>query len=272
MPQEKNYHVKKFSPTKMILADYNEVAASLNRVCGLVEIDVTAALAKIEEIEKQENYKVSMTGWVAKCVSQAVIENKQLNAYRKGKRKLIVFDEVDISIIIEVTTKKGKKAPYNYVIRKVETKSVKTITDEIRAVQNKEIKEVEQLTRESSTFKWFYTLVPKFIRKFVIRKMITHPFRLKKLIGTVGITSLGMFVKGHGGYAIPFGDKTLNIAIGGIKDHAVVQDGKLEERKILCTTFLIDHNIVDGGPAARFIARLTELMEDAAYLEDLEKA
>ncbi|MGC9781205.1 MAG: 2-oxo acid dehydrogenase subunit E2 [Candidatus Heimdallarchaeota archaeon] len=270
MHKEKNYHTRKFSPTRMILADYNAVAASLNRVFALIEIDITDALAKIEEIEKQENYKVSMTAWVAKCLSQAVMENKRLNTFRRG-RKLVVFDEVDISIIIEITTKAGKKIPYNYVIRKAETKSVKTITDEIRSYQDKKINEKEQLTRDTTPYMSFYTLLPKFFRRFVIRKMITNPFRLKKLIGTVGITSLGMFIKGQGGWLVPFSDKSLNVALGGIKNHAVVRNGNLEERKLLCTTFLIDHDIIDGAPGVRSISRLSELMRDTSYLEDLEK-
>lgn len=269
MPKERKYHTKKFSPTRMILADYNDVAASLNRVCGLIEIDITEALAMIKEIEKLENYKISMTGWLAKCVSQVVMENKHLNSYRKG-RKIIVFDTVDISIIIELVTKTGKKIPYNHVLRDVETKSVREITDEIRAVQNKEINDMDQLTRGQSSYMWFYSLLPRFFRRFVIRQMITHPFRLKKLIGTVGITSLGMFIKGQGGWVIPFADKTLNIALGGIKNHAVLRNGSIEERKLLCTTFLLDHNIVDGGPATRLVSRLSELLGDTYYLENLD--
>ncbi|NPD88170.1 MAG: hypothetical protein HGN29_05585 [Asgard group archaeon] len=34
-------------------------------------------------------------------------------------------------------------------------------------------------------------------------------------------------------------------------------------------TFTIDHNIVDGAPAARFIARSVELIESAFGLEVL---
>lgn len=271
MPKEKNFHIRKFSPTRRILADYNDVAASLNRIHGLIDIDVTEALEKIEEIEKRDNYKVSFTGWVTKCVSQVVSEDKRLNSFRKGGRKIVVFDDVDISIIVELTSKAGKKVPYNYVIRKAETKGVKTITDEIRAAQSKTIDGQDQLTRDTSSYKSFYLLLPRFFRRFVIRTLISNPFYLKKLIGTVGITSLGMFIKGQGGYAVPFPDKTLNIALGGIKDGVIVRDGKIEERKLLCTTVLMDHNIIDGAPAARFISRLTELMRDTAYLDNLDK-
>jgi len=271
MPKEKQYHTRKFSPTRMILADYNVVAASLHRVCGLIEIDITDALAEIAAIKKIENYNVSMTSWIAKCVAQVVIENKQLNTYRK-RRKLIVFDTVDISVIVERTSKSGKKIPYNHVLRSVENKSVREITDEIRAVQNDEEGDVDkEHTRGQSAYMTFYPLLPRFVRRFVIRQMICHPFRLKKLIGTVGITSLGMFMKGQGGWAVPFADKTLNIAIGGIKDHAVILNGSLAERKLLCVTFLIDHDIVDGGPATRLASRLSELLGDTSYLENLDK-
>ncbi|MHA1355513.1 MAG: 2-oxo acid dehydrogenase subunit E2, partial [Candidatus Heimdallarchaeota archaeon] len=226
------------------------------RVIGLIEIDITKALAKIEEIKKKQNYMVSMTGWVAKCVAQAVMENKHLNSYRRG-RKIIVFDNVDISVIIELTLKSGKKVPYNYVIRKVETKSVKGITDEIRDAQTKKIDEQEQLTRGQSAYMGFYTLLPRFFRKWVIRK--------------VGITSLGMFIKGQGAWAVPLSDKTLNLALGGIKDNVILRDGKIEERKLLCVTFLIDHDIVDGAPATRFVKSLSILLGDTLYLDDLEK-
>ena len=270
MTKEKQYQKKKFSPTRMILAEYNKVAASLHRVTGLIEIDITDALAKIAEIEKKQSYKVSLTGWIAKCVSKVVIENKQLNTYRKG-RKLIVFDTVDISIIVELETESGKKVPYNHVLREVETKSVREITDEIRDVQKNEFNVMDQHTRGQSAYMWFYSILPGFFKRFIIRQMITHPFRLKNLIGTVGITSLGMFLKGQGGWGIPFADKTLNIAIGGIKDHVRVRDGKLEERKLLCATFLIDHDIVDGGPATRFVAQFSKLLSEASYLENLDK-
>ncbi|NHJ40902.1 MAG: 2-oxo acid dehydrogenase subunit E2 [Asgard group archaeon] len=270
MPKQKNYHTRKYSVARIILADYNAVAASLNRVSALVEIDITDALAKIEEIEKKDNYRVSMTGWVAKCVSQVCIENKQLNTFRKGG-KFIIFDEVDISIIIELTSKTGKKIPFNYVIRNVETKSVRTITDEIRNAQNKEIDEKDQLKRKRANFMSLYKLIPKFLRRLIIKRMIKNPFRLKKLIGTVGITSIGMFIKGQGAYILPFADKTLNIALGGIKTNAIERNGKLEERKLMCTTFLMDHDIVDGAPAIRCATRLSELLGETTYLDDLDK-
>ena len=80
-----------------------------------------------------------------------------------------------------------------------------------------------------------------------------------------------MFIKGQGAWAVPLSDKTLNLALGGIKDNVILRDGKIEERKLLCVTFLIDHDIVDGAPATRFVKSLSILLGDTLYLDDLEK-
>ena len=51
--------------------------------------------------EVKTGEKLSFTGWVIKCVAQAVNEHKEVQAIRKGKKKLIVFDDVDVGMVIE---------------------------------------------------------------------------------------------------------------------------------------------------------------------------
>ena len=160
MPKEKKYHKRKISANRQILADYNAVASSMPMVYGLIEVDVTDSLAK-------------MTAFTAKCLGITCQVNRPLNTFRKG-RKLIVFDDVDVSVIIEIVTETGKKVPYNYVIRNADKKSVRTITEEIRSYQDKKIKEREQLARGQTKYSSLYTLIPGFIRKWFIRKIITN--------------------------------------------------------------------------------------------------
>ena len=50
-------------------------------------------------------------------------------------------------------------------------------------------------------------------------------------------------------------------------------NGQLENREYLCVTISLDHDIVDGAPAARFIQRLKELVESGHKISDfIEKA
>lgn len=267
MAKKPPHSIKHYSTAKMILADYNDVAASFPRVTGLVEINITQAMTRIRELKEEEQSDVSFTGWLVKCLAKVLVENKQLNSY-KWRRKLVCFDDVDVSIIIEITTATGKKIPYNYVIRNAQNKSVKEITKEIRAIEHQS-KEEKKLYSDKSKWTKVYRFVPRFIRKFFIKKKLLNPFSLKKLIGTAGITSLGMFAQNVSGWAIPFADSTVNIAVGGISNRLIRKNGEILDAKLLCMTFLFDHNVVDGAPATRFISRTAELMSKAYCLRDI---
>jgi hypothetical protein len=102
--------------------------------------------------------------------------------------------------------------------------------------------------------------LPQFVRDIFYWVVYKNPHWLKKSFCTVGVTAIGMFGKG-GGWAIPFGVHTLDIALGGISEKPGVVDGHIEVREYLCMTLSFDHDIVDGAPAARFVSRLKELID-----------
>jgi pyruvate/2-oxoglutarate dehydrogenase complex dihydrolipoamide acyltransferase (E2) component len=105
----------------------------------LVELDVTAARSYIHNLKETTGESLSFTGWVMKCIGQAVREHKHVHAMRKGRRKLIVFDDVDISIAVERVTGDGdnrlETLPMPYIVRRANQKSVREIHNEIRAAQ-----------------------------------------------------------------------------------------------------------------------------------------
>ena len=66
-----------------------------------------------------------------------------------------------------------------------------------------------------------------------------------------------------GGWGIPNAPATLMITIGGITTKPRYLNGSLEPREMLDLTISVDHDIVDGAPAARFARRRAELVEQA---------
>jgi pyruvate/2-oxoglutarate dehydrogenase complex dihydrolipoamide acyltransferase (E2) component len=71
-----------------------------------------------------------------------------------------------------------------------------------------------------------------------------------------------MFGKG-GGWGFGFLPMhTPGVTVGGIAEKPGVVDGRIEIREYLCVTASMDHDIIDGTPAARFIRRLKELIEN----------
>ena len=45
-------------------------------------------------------------------------------------------------------------------------------------------------------------------------------------------------------------------------------DGGITEHEYLCLTVTLDHEVIDGGPATRFIVKLKELLETSAGLAE----
>jgi pyruvate/2-oxoglutarate dehydrogenase complex dihydrolipoamide acyltransferase (E2) component len=85
-------------------------------------------------------------------------------------------------------------------------------------------------------------------------------------MGTVGITSVGMFGN-MGGWPITIGFHSLEFALGGISKKPKVVDGRTEVRECLSLTVMLDEDVTYGGPAARFTARLAELVQDGFRLD-----
>jgi pyruvate/2-oxoglutarate dehydrogenase complex dihydrolipoamide acyltransferase (E2) component len=94
-----------------------------------------------------------------------------------------------------------------------------------------------------------------------------RPHLWKTLMGTVGLTAVGMFGTGAG-WGIPASSPTtLMLTMGGIGEQQVMVDGRPVVREYLSLTISVDHDLVDGAPAARFTQRLKELIESGYGLD-----
>ena len=204
---------------------------------------------------------MSFTGWMIKCIAQAVSEDKQVQAYGKGRSRFVVFDDVDVSIVVEREVG-GDRLPLPYVVRKANEKSFRQIHDEIRAAQMQKMTGPVLGTERLPGILKVFQFLPSFLRRIGWWKFRRDPFLKKQIMGTVGVTSLGMFGKGSTGWPINIGFYSLEFAIGGISEKPRVVDGKTETREYLSVTVMFDHNVIDGAPAARFTARLAKLVQD----------
>ena len=242
----------------------NNVAVK-NRVYGLVEIDVTRARRYISDYESRTGEKLSFTGWVVKCLAEALDEHKEIQGFRRGKSKIVVFDDVDVSIVVERELN-SEKVPVGYVIRKANTKSFRQINDEIRAAQKQELHGIVLGSEKLPTLVAVFLRLPGFLRRLGYRKFRSDPFLKKQTMGTVGVTSVGMFGKGAG-WPITIGFHSLEIALGGIASRPRPLGSTGRDGEFLSLTVMIDEEVSYGAPAARFVSRLTELMQSGYGLE-----
>jgi pyruvate/2-oxoglutarate dehydrogenase complex dihydrolipoamide acyltransferase (E2) component len=260
MQQYADYQVVPYPRYQRFAAAAYQTVRHKQMIHGLLEIDVTRARAALRERKAQTGEALSFTAFLAACLAKAVDEHKAVQAFRKGGKRLILFNDVDISTRVEHDVA-GKKYVVPYIIRAANRKSVREMHDEIRAAQAADVQHA--LTR-------FPLLPVALYRPFAWTAVALgrmRPQMWKTLMGTVGLTSVGMFGTGTG-WGIPASSPTaLMLTVGGIGENLAMVDGCPVIREYLSLTVSVDHDLVDGAPAARFTQRLKELIESGYGLD-----
>jgi pyruvate/2-oxoglutarate dehydrogenase complex dihydrolipoamide acyltransferase (E2) component len=65
---------------------------------------------------------------------------------------------------------------------------------------------------------------------------------------------------------------TLTVAVGGVSRKPGVHEGEIAIREYLDLTVSVDHDVVDGAPAARFVQAFRALLEAAHGLRDVDES
>ncbi len=257
------YKVLPFPRIRHIIIDSGRLCHRKHTVRGLFEIDVTNIRKFIREHQEKTGESLSFTAFVIACLGQAVAVNRSIQAYRNLRNQLIIFEDVDVLTYIEIELD-GEKFPLAYIIRAANRKTWREIHDEIRSIQ-------QQPEHSAHARLWnsmrFFMLLPGFIRNIIFRLVNRSPQTWKKYVGTVYLTSVGMFGTG-GGWGIGYSAHTLGITIGGISEQVRVHNGQIEIRECLNLTADFDHDLVDGAPAARFTEQFKKLIETGVDLTE----
>lgn len=260
------YTIVPFPKARHIYIDSLYLGQRKHTVYGLIEADVTAARQFIRQHKARTGETLSFTAFLVTCLGKAVEQNKYMHAYRNWRGQLVLFDEVDVTSMFEIEAG-GERLPLAQVIRAANKRTYREIHDEIRAIQAERQRDKGL---PYARLLWIYPLVPAFIRRLAYRVFLKNPHWIKRSIGTVQLTAIGMFGKG-GGWAITRPFYTLAVAVGGIAERPVLIDDRIEAREFLSVTLSFDHDIIDGGPATRFTQRFKELLESGFGLVESGK-
>ncbi len=262
MAKRHSYRTERIPPMRRFAMDAGFLGRRRHMVHGLIEVDVTEARALIREHERKTGEKLSFTSFILHCVSKAIEQHPHLHAYRDWLNRLVIFEDINVTCMLEVEFG-HRKIPIPHIFQGVNRLSLAQIHDEMRAVQGR-----PHSTAESSFMRWFL-LMPAVIRRLFYWVVMRFPTAFRDYSSSVIVTAVGMFGTG-GGWAITMPNFTLNVAVGGISRKPGVHDNEIAIREYLDLTVSIDHDIVDGAPAARFVHSLRELLEEAHGLRELQ--
>lgn len=262
--------VVSFRPERNATLDTLRWAKKRLTIPMLLEVDITMARESIRGFRRRTGRGLSFTAWVVSCVARAAAEHPRVHATRRGKRKLVLFDEVDVAVLVERAIGEegdGETLPMPVVIRAADRKDPDEIHEEIRDAQKAEVARGTS-SLERGIAPWLQSLFfrcPSWLRDLLFwRWLLRSPGRVKRTMGTVVVTSVGMAAPGVLAWGIPLSLHPLAVAVGGITRRDT-PDGPHEA---LALTIVFDHAVTDGAPVGRFVHRVHELLTSGEGLGD----
>lgn len=258
----------RYPAVRQFTADTGVLGRNKHDVRALLEVDVSQPLVKIKELRAQGK-KISFLAWFIKVLADVVAQHPPINGIRKGRHKVVVFRNVNISTVVEKQVD-GTAVPLALLLRDVNHKSMLQISDEIQAAIQQPVENEADLVLGQGENRALLKLalgMPQWLRLGIMRTFILKkPQRMQDMMGTVMVTSLGA-VGGMSGWIIPASMHPLSLAIGSLTKKPVIQQGEIHKRSVLNLTVAIDHDVIDGMPALRFAEDLVARLQKGEGLD-----
>lgn len=268
------HRLVRFHPERNATLDSLRWARVRHHIPILMEVDVTDARNAIRAFRRRTGAGLSFTAWVVHCVARAASEHPRLHSLRKGRRRIMLFREVDVAVLVERRIGAGSDIdtlPMPFVVRGADTKSPGEVHEELMRAQRAEVRTGSPSMERSvpALLQSLFLRLPWWLRDLMFwRWLLRSPTLVKRTMGTVVVTSAGMATPGLLAWGIPRSLHPLAVSVGGVARRRTADSS----REVLALTIAFDHAVTDGAPAGRFARRLHELMTAAAGIEERERA
>ena len=216
---------------KMVAKGVAASAQSAVHVTLVTEVDMTACVSLrgqlLAEVEREYGVRLSYTDFITKAAAKAILDKPIVNASLQGD-VIVISDSINIGIATAIEG--GLLVP---VVKNVQSKSVIAISKEIKALAER------------------------------ARSGKATPDDLGG--GTFTITNLGIYGVDSFTPIITPGQSAI-LAVCRIADKPVVVNGQILIRSMMNLCLSFDHRIMDGAPAAEFLARLREILQSPSLV------
>jgi pyruvate dehydrogenase E2 component (dihydrolipoamide acetyltransferase) len=192
----------------------------------MVEVDMSEAVRLRQAFEKMKNVQISYNAIFVKAVATALREYPILNSMLEENQIKILKN---INVGVAVATERGLIVP---VVHDADEKSLADLT----------------------------TTIAELVERARLDKLSMGDVTG----GTFTITNLGMF--GVDAFIAIINPKQAAIlAIGRIADKPKVVNGQIAIQPTVTLSLSFDHRIIDGAPAAQFLNRVKEILENPPF-------
>jgi pyruvate dehydrogenase E2 component (dihydrolipoamide acetyltransferase) len=193
-----------------------------------VDVDMDAAVALREQLQRGEDVKVTYNDLVVKACAKALTRFPMVNASWGGDK---ILTHAEVQVGVAVTIPDGLITP---VVRNADRKSVVEIS--------REVKDLATRARD---------------RKLRPEEFTGSTFTISNL-GMFGVTEFTAIINPP---------ESAILAVGAVQNVPVVdEDGTLRAGHRMKVTLSSDHRVVDGAMAAQFLGEVRRLLENPVSL------
>jgi pyruvate/2-oxoglutarate dehydrogenase complex dihydrolipoamide acyltransferase (E2) component len=258
------YTIKRFPGSRIGTLDVGELGVHMHHIASMLEVDVTLLRQKLKEYRRVHR-GISFTACLVKTIAHTLTQHREMAGFLLGKRKLILFDDITVSFLVEKEIG-GYKVPVPLLLEKVQAMSLQEISSRLHAArEEKQPVSGLVLHRKASLAERIYPLLPAWIRRAAWRFLIKRPRLVFSKMGNVAVTSLGMTGQINGWF-VPLSIHPVCFGLGSVMKKPVVAYDNVVIREIMNLSVLMNHDVVDGAPMARFVKDLVRNIECATCL------
>lgn len=249
------YALERLAPQRALVLDLLWAAARQHSIHSLLEVDIDDARRAFSARQAESGAAPSLTAWVACCVARAARDHREVRSVRVGRR-LVVHNKVPLGVVLERQIG-DTLMPMPLVLEDPDQQGLNEVHRQLRETQGRSLADAGEVARLGR-----FAALPAPFRRALLW-MSGRSVRLAARYRTpIIVTSLGPVLGRGAAWGIPLSAVTLSVTIGGIVQRPVRAGDALAWHDHLCLTLSFDHDVVDGAPAARFAARLRELMAE----------
>ena len=262
------YRFQNIVRSRITTFDMFDAGLQKHHIDAMLEFDVTESRTKLREM-RRNGMAVSFNAWLIKVIGLVLKNHPEAAAYLYSKKRLIIFNDINVSMIVEKKTG-DSRVPVPVVIEKVNEKSAQEITQEIERAKNQVLRPDDiVLQKKTDPYQRLYYSLPGFVRRLFWKLLLKNPKAAYKTMGNVAVTSIGMIGRINGWF-IHKSVHPVSFGIGSVLKKPVVVDNEIKIRDILNMTILVDHDVIDGAPMVRLLEDLTDYLEKGKGIDETE--
>jgi pyruvate/2-oxoglutarate dehydrogenase complex dihydrolipoamide acyltransferase (E2) component len=240
--------------------DMGRLALRRHNVAALIEIDVTETRKYVRRLRRELGLPVSLNAWIIKMISRTLEAHPSAHGFRRGKRRVVSPKAIHITTMVERELEEGR-VPLVYVLRNSESKSAEAITAELETRRDESEGSPPVLLDRKTRFQSVaYSLFPAPVRRVLWRYLLANPRRTDRIMGSALVTNISMMGSVRGWF-IQQTIHPLSVGIGAIVKKPAVVAGAVVPREFMHMSLIMDHDVIDGAPMARFVQELVRNIE-----------